>query len=859
MSINPPRTRPHPIVRPEWSTVVDPVLRRELEQHVLVTDWENLLTLVDQVYNWGRRSSLWPLGFGLACCAIEMICTASSRFDLARFGAEVFRGSPRQADVMIVSGTVTKTMMPTIARLYDQMPEPKYVIAMGACASGGGPFKEGYNVVPGIDKYLPVDVYIPGCPPSPQALLHGIITLQQKIDGEKITRSPWYRGDAVREVPVPVLGPDLIDLRLVEVTAERAAAGLGEAHEAGLAKPPIIPAPTALADLPPTPEPVEPGAKPKHVKKGTPVVARPSLVWVGDEGLRDLRDAIQADRGDDSATIVRAGLLVPADRWLEVARFLRERYDYLANLTATHYADAIEIVYHLDDTRTPGRLVQVRVRAEEPDGVGEIPSVVAIWPGADLQEREVFDLFGVRFAGHPDLRRILMWDGFDGHPMRKDYLEPFYEGPTKALDSRIDDGRHFRAEERSPFRGNLKIRRDFAGWDSIAQTDADPKGGALPNLGPGVAVDALDADEFVISMGPQHPSTHGVFRMNLRVDGETIVALKPVMGYMHRNHEKIAERNTWLMNMPFTDRLDYLTSLGNNFGYALAVEQLLGDDSKPPERAEYIRVIMAELTRVVSHLWSIGFLLNDLGAFFTPALYAIEERELILDLFEWATGSRMMCNYFRFGGVAFDLPAGWLDRARALVEDRLPGKIDELDRLLSKNEILLDRCVGIGVITADQAIAFSTAGPVLRASGVNFDLRRAAPYGIYDRFEFDVITGQHGDVYDRYLIRLGEIRESLRILRQAIRAIPNGPILPGKKAYLIKPPAGEAYSRVENPKGELGFYVVSDGTGTAYRYHVRSPSFVNLTALEAMCLGHTIADSVAVLGSLDIILGEVDR
>ena len=222
-------------------------------------------------------------------------------------------------------------------------------------------------------------------------------------------------------------------------------------------------------------------------------------------------------------------------------------------------------------------------------------------------------------------------------------------------------------------------------------------------------------------MGPQHPSTHGVFRMNLRVDGETIVGLKPVMGYMHRNHEKIGERNTFLMNFPFTDRLDYLTSMGNNFGYALAVEQLMGDDAKVPERAEYIRVIMAELTRIASHMWSIGFLLNDLGAFFTPALYAIEERELILDLFEWAAGSRMMCNYFRFGGVAFDLPPGWVERCRGIVNDRLDRKIDELDRYLSGNEIVLDRCKGVGVLTAEQAIDFSTAGPVLRASGV--DLR----------------------------------------------------------------------------------------------------------------------------------------
>lgn len=858
MSTSPLPPQNRPITRPEWAVTVDPVLQKELEQHVLVTDWEKLLAMVDQVYNWGRRSSLWPLGFGLACCGIEMICTAASRYDLARFGAEVFRGSPRQADVMIVSGTVTKTMMPPIARLYDQMPEPKYVIAMGACASGGGPFKEGYNVVPGIDKYLPVDVYVPGCPPSPQALLHGIITLQKKIDGEKIARSPWYRGDAAREVPVPVLGPDLIDLRLVEVTAERAAQGLGEAHEATLEKPPIIPAPVPVAAPPPEPAP-EPGAKPKLAKKGKAVAVRPATVWCQDSGLQNLHRGLIVSLGEGAASIVRAALLVPADRWLAVAGHLRARYDYLANLTAVHYSDAIEVVYHLDDTRAPGGLVQVRVRAAEPDGAGAVPSVASIWPGADFQEREVFDLFGVRFAGHPDLRRILMWDGFAGHPMRRDYLEAFYEGPTKALDSRIEDGRHFRAEERNPFRGNLKVSRDFAGWGRIADADPDPKGGALPDLGPGVAVDAIASDEFVVSLGPQHPSTHGVFRMNMRVDGEAVVALKPVMGYMHRNHEKIAERNTWLMNMPFTDRLDYLTSLGNNFGYALAVEQLLGEDSRPPERAEYIRVIMAELTRVVSHLWSIGFLLNDLGAFFTPALYAIEERELILDLFEWATGSRMMCNYFRFGGVAFDLPQGWAERAWALVEDRLPGKVDELDRLLSKNEILLDRCVGIGVLSAAEAIAFSTGGPVLRASGVAYDIRRAAPYGIYDRFEFDVITGTNGDVYDRYAVRLGEIRQSLRILRQALRDLPGGPILPGKKAYLIKPPAGEAYSRVENPKGELGYYVVSDGTGTAYRYHVRSPSFINLTALEPMCLGHTIADSVAILGSLDIVLGEVDR
>ncbi len=894
-----PSSSPTNTARPEWSTLLDPVLQRELEQHVLVTTWDKLIGMVDTVYNWGRRSSLWPLGFGLACCAIEMICTASSRFDIARFGAEVFRGSPRQADVMIVSGTVTKTMMPMIVRLYDQMPEPKYVISMGACANGGGPFKEGYNVVSGVDKYLPVDVYIPGCPPSPQALIHGLMMLQKKIDGERIAQTPWYDGSIDRDIPIPVLGPDLVDMRTLEITAERTAAGMIEAREAGLERPAKIPAPqpasakadepveAAVAEAPKAPSKIDlirakshgeevpaaaagngdgaaPAAKPagKPAKKVKLAEVKPSLRWLGNEGLGELAARLVGEFGEGSAQFVQAGLLVPADRLLEVARYLRDRnpirYDYLASLQSVHYEDCIEVNYQLDSTADPGKLIAVRVRVAEAEGAGELPSVVSIWPGADFQEREVYDMMGVRFAGHPNLCRILMWEGYAYHPLRKDFLEPYYEGPTKVFDSRVEEGfgQHFRAEEFNPYGTNTKIPQGFRDWSSLRPED-DAKGkGLMPG---GVEISELDTDQFVVSMGPQHPSTHGVFRMNLRVDGETIVGLKPVMGYMHRNHEKIGERNTFLMNFPFTDRLDYLTSMGNNFGYALAVEQLMGDDAKVPERAEYIRIIMAELTRVASHMWSIGFFLNDLGAFFTPALYAIEERELILDLFEWAAGSRMMCNYFRFGGVAFDLPKGWADRCKVIVNDRLDRRIDELDRYLSGNEILLDRCLGVGVLSREQAIAFSTGGPVLRASGVDYDVRRAAPYGIYDRFDFRVVTRPNGDLYDRYLVRLEEMRESVKILKQALREIPEGPILPGKKSYQIKVPAGEAYSRVENPKGELGYYVLADGGPTAYRYHVRSPSFINLTALEAMCLGHTVADVVGILGSLDIVLGEVDR
>jgi NADH-quinone oxidoreductase subunit D/NADH-quinone oxidoreductase subunit C/D len=280
---------------------------------------------------------------------------------------------------------------------------------------------------------------------------------------------------------------------------------------------------------------------------------------------------------------------------------------------------------------------------------------------------------------------------------------------------------------------------------------------------------------------------------------------------------------------------------------------------KPPERAEYIRVMMAELTRIASHTMSIGFLLNDLGAYFTPALYALEERELILDIFEVVAGSRMMCNYFRFGGVVRDVNDSVLKKIHELVYDRLPRTIDDLDRYLTENEILRTRCEGVGVLTSEQAIQFSVAGPLLRSSGVPYDIRRADPYGIYDQLEFDVCIRQHGDVYDRYLIRLDEIRQSLRILRQVLTRIPEGPVMNGKVQYNIRPPVGEVYGRVEGPRGELGFYVVSDGKPNPKRYHVRAPSFINLTSLAEMCKGSKIADAVTILGSVDIVLGEVDR
>jgi NADH-quinone oxidoreductase subunit D len=360
-----------------------------------------------------------------------------------------------------------------------------------------------------------------------------------------------------------------------------------------------------------------------------------------------------------------------------------------------------------------------------------------------------------------------------------------------------------------------------------------------------------------VSMGPHHPSTHGVFRMDVKLEGERVVRLKPVFGYLHRNHEKIAEHGAYLSAIPYTDRLDYLCSMTNNWGYVLAVEKLAG--IAVPERAEYLRVIVAELTRFQNHAGLIGFLLQDMGASGTPLMYAFREREKVLDLFESLTGSRMMCNYMRFGGLRVDATKEWLNEVRALVA-RLPGFVDEFENLLRANEILMARTQGTGVLPRELAINASVTGPMLRASGVNFDIRKVDHYGVYDRFSFKVPLGEHGDVYDRYMMRVLEMRETVKILEQALKEVPEGPIMdPKARLRGLRPKAGEAYGRIESPKGELGFYLISDGTGNPYRYRVRPPSMINLTILEDMCLGHNIADVVIILGSVDIVLGEVDR
>jgi len=529
-------------------------------------------------------------------------------------------------------------------------------------------------------------------------------------------------------------------------------------------------------------------------------------------------------------------------------------YDYLSSVTAVDYLpeEKMEVVYHVYKT-TGGPGITFKVQVPRADEV-EIPSLVQIYPGAELQEREAWDLFGIKFTDHPDLRRILMWEGFAGHPMRKDWHEAYFEEEGKPLKSRWPEGHAVMAESKNIYGDNITYPE---GFNPESQT-FDPEKALYDALKLYSKDDiGLGTDHIIVNMGPQHPSTHGVFRIAVMLDGEKIVNLKPVMGYLHRNHEKIGERNTFIMNMPYTDRLDYLSSMSNNFGYALAVEKLM--NIKPTERAEYLRVTMAEMTRISSHLMAIGALLNDLGAYFTPMLYALEERELILDIFEAVAGSRMMCNYFRFGGVARDLPEGTFQKIKNLFFERLPRKIDEIDRFLSENEIIRSRGIGQGILTAEDAIRYSAAGPLLRASGIPYDVRRAEPYSIYDRFEFDVAVRQNGDIYDRLMVRFEEIRQSIRIVQQAIKQIPDGPVTTMKPMYQVRVPPGESYGRVEGPKGELGFYLISNGKPNPWRYHVRAPSFINLTAFGPMCVGQKVADVVAVLGSIDIVLGEVDR
>ena len=366
---------------------------------------------------------------------------------------------------------------------------------------------------------------------------------------------------------------------------------------------------------------------------------------------------------------------------------------------------------------------------------------------------------------------------------------------------------------------------------------------------------ALATEQFILNLGPVHPSTHGVFRMRVTLDGEIIQDVEPVFGYLHRGVEKLCEQRTYKQNIPLSDRLDYVSAINNNWPYVLAVEQLA--DIQVPQRAEYLRVIMGELQRIASHLLAIGSVMNDMGIFFTPFMYMFREREKIIDLLEMVTGQRLLYNYMRFGGVSQDIPTEFLPALARLLKV-MPGYLDEYDRMLAKNEILLSRLQGIGVLQPQTAINASTSGPILRGSGVKWDLRKAAPYSVYQNFEFDVPVGSTGDCYDRYRVRMEEMRQSLRIIQQAVEQMPAGKEkIP--TPLRLRPAIGEAYAQVESPRGMLGCYLVSDGSEKPYRCHFRAPAFINLTVLRELLIGQKLADAILIFGSIDISMGEVDR
>ena len=554
-------------------------------------------TTLDKAVNWARKNSLWPMPMGISCCAIEMMATVASRYDMARFGAEALRFSPRQSDLMLVAGTLSNKMAPVVRRIYDQMLEPKYVIAMGTCLCTGGMF-DGYSVVQGLDHVIPVDVYLPGCPPRPEALLDALLKVQARVDTERLTDAPREQYDA--KIPLP------------------------------------------------------------------------------------------------------------------------------------------SIATHMEPSR-PGTMI--------------------------------------------------------------------------------------------------------------------------------------------LNMGPSHPATHGVLRLVLEMDGENVVQAQPHVGYLHRAFEKIAEARTYHNFLPYTDRLDYLSPLSNNTAYALACEKLIGIDI--PTRAKRIRVLVSELARISSHLLAVGTYAVDMGAA-TVFFYTFQMREELYNLFEELTGTRLTTSYTRIGGVSRDLPAGWTDKVLEFLV-KCEKTVGDVKGLLDRNRIWLDRNEGIGVISAEQAMSFGLTGPILRASGVEYDLRKAAPYLDYDLFDFEIVTGGEGDCLDRYLVRLEEMNQSARIVRQAIAEMPDGPITSDNRDFVlppkdrvydsmedlihhfklisegVKPEAGEIYSCIEAPKGELGFYMVSDGGPNPYRLKIRSPTFNNLSILREICDGEMMSNVVAIIASLDPVMGECDR
>ena len=533
--------------------------------------------------------------------------------------------------------------------------------------------------------------------------------------------------------------------------------------------------------------------------------------------------------------------------WVALARFLRDdpgcQYDLFLDLCGVDNlrrrgadrASRFEAVIHLHSL---SRNEHARVRVVLPDDEKpSLPSVESVWPAADWFEREAYDLYGFDFPGHPNLHRILCHDAFVGHALRKDYA------PGQ---------RWFYAEE------DLRVPE----WAK----DTEEKAGNFETQ--------------TISIGPSHPATHGIIHLIARLDGEKIVRAETIIGYLHRCFEKMAEKHHWNQVIPYTDRLNYVSAMNNGVGYVRTVEKMLGIEI--PDRGQLVRTILSEFSRIMDHCVCIGANLVDIGAL-TNFVYLYQNRENIYDLIEACCGARLTVSYVRVGGLAIDVPDDFVPRCRKLLET-IPALLDDIEKLVNNNRIVRNRLAGTGIVTREQAVAWGLTGPMLRASGVAYDVRRARPYDFYDKFDWDIPIARDGDNFARYLVRMEEMRQSLKIIRQALEILPaKGPVssddwhvvLPPKDAVYhdmesliyhfklvmegIRVPAGERYEWIEAGNGELGFYAVSDGRGGPYRLKVRPPCFAAMAAFEKMVVGGTVSDAVATLGTLNVIAGELDR
>jgi len=512
--------------------------------------------------------------------------------------------------------------------------------------------------------------------------------------------------------------------------------------------------------------------------------------------------------------------------------------------------------------------LKVPLRGEYPS----TPSVTALWPAADWYEREVFDMFGIEFEGHHCLRRILMPPDWEGHPLRKEHPARATEMPPY----RLPEDEFTAHEEAMRFRPR-EWGLDDGDWATPGEGDAAEREiRAATGAGDG----AIDGTDYLfLNLGPNHPGTHGLLRLILKLDGEEIIDVIPDIGFHHRGAEKMAERQTFHTFIPYTDRVDYLAGVQNNLAYLLAVEKLTG--TEVPDRAQVIRVMMCELFRLASHLVWFGTYGHDVGAM-TPVFYTFNQRERIFDIVEAVTGGRMHPAWFRIGGVAMDLPNGW----KEMVDDftkQFPPSVKEYEDLLVGNAIFRSRTEGIGRMSLDEAISWGITGPNLRACGMEWDFRKEQPYSGYENYEFDVPTAEGGDCYSRCLVRMEEMRQSLRIIEQCAENMPDGPYIsvdhaavpPNKPETManietlihhflgvswgLVVPAGEAHARIEAPKGNNSYYVVADGSTMPYRVRIRTPSFAHLQAVPLMSRHHLLADLLAVLGSLDYVLADVDR